>query len=101
MITTVSRYDFEDAFRKIRPDNFTYEGLKALFNHFEELEQDSGEQIELDVIAICCDYSEYAGLAEFQENYNAEEYPDMETVAETTGMYIAVGNGDGFICLDF
>ena len=45
MITTVSRYDFEDAFRKIRPDNFTYEGLKALFNHFEELEQDSGEQI--------------------------------------------------------
>ena len=42
----------------IRPDNFSYAGLKALFEHLESYEDDTGEEIELDVIALCCDYSE-------------------------------------------
>jgi hypothetical protein len=42
----------------IRPDNFSYQGLRILFNYFEEYENDTGESIDCDVIAICCDFSE-------------------------------------------
>lgn len=58
MKTTVSVYDFRNAFQNIRPDNFSYEGLGLLFEYLEEFEQDTGEELELDVIAICCDFSE-------------------------------------------
>lgn len=58
MKKTVSVYDFRDAFQQIRPNNFSYEGLSILFDYLEELEDDIGEQIELDVIAICCDFAE-------------------------------------------
>jgi len=58
MKKTVDFFTFQLAFESIRPDNFSYEGLSALFDHIEELESDIGEEIELDVIALCCDYSE-------------------------------------------
>lgn len=51
-------HTFQQAFEAIRPDNFSYEGLSILFDYFEQLEDDIGEEMELDVIAICCDYSE-------------------------------------------
>jgi hypothetical protein len=41
-----------------RGNQFSYEGLEILFDWFEDLEQMEGQEIELDVIAICCDYSE-------------------------------------------
>ena len=60
MKQTVSLNDFRDAFRAYdRLDNFSYDGLGALFEYLEELEEDTGEEMELDVIAICCDFSEY------------------------------------------
>jgi hypothetical protein len=58
MKTTVDFNDFRHAFNAIRPDNFSREGLEQLFDYFESYEQDTGEEIELDVIAICCEYSE-------------------------------------------
>lgn len=59
MKTTVSLYDFREAFRTMgRNDNFSYEGLELLFEYLEQYESDSGEELELDVIALCCDYYE-------------------------------------------
>jgi hypothetical protein len=59
MKTTVSRYEFERAFVDAdRKENFSYEGLNALFDYLEDYEEQTGEEIELDVIALCCDYSE-------------------------------------------
>ena len=59
MKTTVSRYDFERAFADAgRKDQFSYEGLNALFDYLEDYEDSTGEELELDVIALCCDYSE-------------------------------------------
>jgi len=53
---------FQSAFENLRPDNFSYEGLTVLFNYLEELEQDIGQEMELDVIALCCDFSEMTEL---------------------------------------
>lgn len=59
MKTTINVYDFRDAFRAMdRKENFTYEGLGILFEYLEQYEEDTGEEMELDVIAICCDFSE-------------------------------------------
>jgi hypothetical protein len=59
MKQTINFYDFCDAFRRMdRKDSFTYEGKRAIFDFIESYEEDSGEEVELDVIAICCDFNE-------------------------------------------
>ena len=66
MKTTIDRHDFAHAFqRAARADNFSSQGLRLLFAYFEELEEQTGEEIELDVIAICCEYTEdtFEGIA--------------------------------------
>ena len=68
MKTTINEYQFEQAFRDAgRGDNFSYAGLQALFEYLQSYEDDGGEEIELDVIALCCEFTEYEDLAEFQE----------------------------------
>ena len=76
MKTTISVYDFRDAFQRIRPDNFSYEGLTWLYEYFEEYENSCGEEIELDVVAICCDFNE-STYAEVQEMYSLEVDTDL------------------------
>jgi len=59
MKQSINVYQFRDAFRDMgRNDNFSYDGLGVLFEYFEDLGEDIGEEIELDVIALCCEYSE-------------------------------------------
>jgi hypothetical protein len=72
MKTTVYRYDFERAFVNAgRENHFSYEGLKVLFDYFEEYEEATGEEIELDVVAICCEYSEDT-VADIARNYSID-----------------------------
>ena len=75
MYKTLNRFDFEQEFENYsRADQFSNYALGKLFEHFEMAEEDSGESIELDVIAICCEYTEYSSLSELQADYN-----DIET----------------------
>ena len=56
MIQTINVSDFRAAFHSMgRKDQFSYEGLGALFEYLEDFD---GGGYELDVIALCCDYSE-------------------------------------------
>lgn len=59
MKTTVDLHDFREAFRTMgRTDNFSREGLEMLFDYLEQYESGSGEELELDVVGICCDFYE-------------------------------------------
>jgi len=58
MYQNVNFYQFHDAFKQLRPNIFSYEGLQALFEYCEENERAAEEPIELDVIALCCDVTE-------------------------------------------
>jgi len=70
MYQTINVYEFEKAFVDMgRKDQFTYEGLRALFEYLESYEDDTGEQVELDVIALCCDFTEYGSADEAASNY--------------------------------
>lgn len=70
MKITVTIHDFRKEFSLVRPDNFSYEGLEVLFDYLEQYEIDTGgEELELDVIALCCDFSEehYSDIATYHE----------------------------------
>ena len=59
MKTTIDFFDFQEAFRSYgRDGSYTREGLEMLFNYLEEIESGTGQELELDVVAICCDYDE-------------------------------------------
>ena len=59
MKTAINFSAFCDAFRDMdRNDNFSYAGKRALFDYLEQYEEDCGVEVELDVIALCCEYYE-------------------------------------------
>lgn len=79
MHKTIDFSDFVNAFDAMdRRDNFSLYGLRALFEYIEDLEGDTGESVELDVIALCCEYSEESPV-EVSSNYNLE-------IEDTVGM---------------
>jgi len=76
MKQAVNQYDFEQAFRACGRfggdhDNFSYEALKLLFDWFEQYEDDCGTEVELDPIAICCDFTE-ATYSEISRDYDCD-----------------------------
>ena len=90
MKQTVSLYDFRRAFDdRDRKTNFSYEALGLLFNHLEAYEEDTGEEMELDVIAICCDYSEDTP-DEIADNYGIDltDCEDEDTKREVVIEYL-------------
>jgi hypothetical protein len=59
MIINVTLSDFRSMFKAYnRQEQFSYEGLGHLFDYLETIEQDSGLPMVLDVIAICCNFTE-------------------------------------------
>jgi inosine/xanthosine triphosphate pyrophosphatase family protein len=83
IIETVNEHSFTEAFRQIRPDNFSYEGQKALYEYLDDLSEDIGTPIELDVIAISCEYSEYESFEELKEYYK-HHFKDVESLRDYT-----------------
>ena len=71
MKRTINFGDFCDAFFNMgRKDQFSYNGKKALFEYIENLEQDTGDEMELDVIALCCEFTEYDNALDAGLIYN-------------------------------
>ena len=71
IIDTLHEAQFVDEFQKIRKENFSYDGLKTLFQYLDDLSEDTGENIEFDPIGFCCEFSEYS-LEEFNEDWPCE-----------------------------
>jgi hypothetical protein len=90
MKTIVSFSEFSDSFRDIRPDNFSYQALRILFSYFEQYEDETGEEIELDVIAICCEFSEdtWQNIAD-QYGLDLEKYVSDEDKQEVVADYLS------------
>lgn len=90
MKTTVSIYDFRDAFIKVRPGTFSYGALGHLFEYLERMEEDTGEEMELDVVAICCEFSEdtWEQIAD-QYNLDLEKYESEEEKQEAVADYLS------------
>ena len=105
MIRTINQYDFIDAFKKMgRENNFSYNGLVPLYEELEMVENDIGQPIELDVIALCCEFKEYDNLEEFGADYG-REFSDIDkrfkySIEDSTTI-IPIEGTDGFIIQNF
>ena len=94
MYTKINEFAFMEAFKDMnRMDNFSPEALRKLFAFFEELGDATGEPMELDVIAICCDFSEEP-LADVLENYDLRDDIDLENETLVVGY---TDNGENVI----
>ena len=75
MIKTITEWDFVKSFDDVnRSNNFSVAGRKALFEMLEEINPD----MELDPIAICCDFTEYESLEEWKQDYGYTPYDEDE-----------------------
>jgi len=98
MISTVSFTDFCDSFSDTYKNNFTWEGKRALFDYLEEYEESTDEQLYLDPVALCCEFSEYEDL----EDYNKQHGSEYETIDELEDETTVIRFGsDSFILADF
>jgi hypothetical protein len=91
--------DFRNSFQSLRPNNFSYEGLAALFDYLENYENDTGEELDLDVIAVCCDYTEYKTLEDFNKDFG-KDYKSIQEIEDDTTV-IKVSDSKGFIIQNF
>ena len=97
MKDTVTEYQFIDTMAQ-KQHGFSYEGAKALFEYFEQYEQDTGEEMEFDPIAFRCSFDEYENLQEIKENYQ-----DIETLEDLQNhtTVIEIPNSDRLIIQAF
>lgn len=110
MKTTVNFSQFCDAFSEQYKNNFTYDGKRALFDYLEQYEEDTGDEVELDPIALCCEYTQYDDLEDFNASYNGlkgddnneanENWYSMKDLHERTTV-IEIEGGEAFIIADF
>jgi len=102
MKQSVTRFDFVDWFRGSDnyKNHFSYDGLNSLFDYFEELEEDMGQEIDFDPIAICCEFSEYENLNEIKECYSSVEINNIDDLRYHTSV-IEIDESDKLIIQDF
>ena len=72
MKITINESMFKQQFRLYgRSDQFSSNGLTALFNFLEEVYGEDGEyEYALDVVSLCCEFTEYDNALEAGLNYN-------------------------------
>ena len=87
MKETVTESQFINAMSEMRPGTFSEKGLTYLFEYLEDWEKDTGEETELDPIAICCDYTEFDSAQEVTNDYNIE-IEDPEDILKEVEEYL-------------
>ena len=100
MKRNVTEWDFiqEFASSDTYKNNFSIVGLKALYNFLTELEEDTDTEIEFDIVAICCDFTEYEDFEELKNTYSnlnletLEDFEDYTTIIELDNGSIIIQN---------
>ena len=102
MYQSVGFNEFRNAFRAFgREKQFSRMALRALFDYLEDVEENTGVPIELDVIALCCDFTEfdYASEAAAAHGMTSEtEQEALDWLQDHTAVIPFVG---GFLVANF
>lgn len=70
MIKELSTHDVAHELSSNKDNGFSYRGARALAEYLEQYEEETGEKIELDTVALRCEYSEYETALEAYSDYN-------------------------------
>lgn len=107
IVKYVNKDDFIKEFKSFSEsyaNKFSVEGLEALYNYLDDLYCGENDMpyLDLDVIALCCDYTEYDNAIQCAENYKGYEWQKGDKEANETEalewlrdntQVIEVGNG--------
>ena len=93
---TINFSEFCDSFSDTYKNNFTYDGKRALFDYLEQMSEDTGEDIELDIVALCCEYTEYESMEEALTAYNQD---DKKYTKDNLSDYTTVIEFDGGVIM--
>jgi len=91
MKQTITLSQFRDGFRH-RQENFSHDGQEALYNFLEEVEEETGSEIEFDPIALCCEFTEYEDLEEAVQVYDSTIINSLQDLRDNA-LVIEFGNG--------
>ena len=88
IIKYVNEYDFTEALRQDEYAGWSYGARVALYEYYDQLSDDIGEDIQLDVVAIRCEWGEYETCLEYAREFldftetDRSELDDDELEAE-------------------
>ena len=77
MKTTLSTTQAANILSSDKNRSFSREGAYALVEYLEQLEQDCGEAIEFDCVAIRCDFSEYESLQAWAHDHFSNAWQEL------------------------
>jgi hypothetical protein len=77
MKKTLTQYEIAHELMQDDNANWSRAGAFALAEYFEQLEEDLGENIEFDAVAIRCDFSEYESLQDWAHDYFTDAVEEM------------------------
>jgi len=81
MHQSINLHDFREAFQAYgRQNQFSYSAFEEIYDYLTQYEEDTGTPIELDVIALCCDFNE-EDLGEINQNYG-KSFESLEEANE-------------------
>ena len=69
MKTTLNTHDITNALLNDENAEWSYNGAKALAEYLEQYEEDCGVELELDVVALRCEFTECADVFEWGKSY--------------------------------
>ena len=101
IVKTITEDEFVQGFdTSNRSENFTFTARRALFDYYDELSEDC-DNIEYDVIAICCDWTEYTAGELFEcygdgtTQYSEDAFKDLLESLECDTTVITVDHYRG------
>ena len=101
MYTRVTEDNFRNTFlTSDYKNNFSYDGLTALYDYFEELEAGIDQTIEFDYISIACEYSELT-IDELRDNYSIDIDIDVIEYLQENTIVIEIEDSDRVIIEDY
>ena len=108
MKQTMNTSQIADALRADDNAAWSYAGARALAEYLEQYEEDSGSEMELDRVAIRCEFSEYANATEAAGNYDwqPDEGADEDETEAAALKYLndrtmVIEFGGGIVIQDF
>jgi hypothetical protein len=104
MKTTLSTNEVTHALLQDDNAGWSYDGAKALAEYLDDMEVEMEEEMELDVVALRCDFSEFESLIDWANEYftidqlvetfpiasdpDADDYADLDDCEEEIRDYI-------------
>lgn len=93
MKKSINLSKFRDSFKTMNRDDYSYEGYEVLYNFLEEV---SEGDYDLDVVGVCCEFSED------EANYFFEQY-DVKSIEELSDhtIVLSIPNSSRIIIQDY